>query len=198
MRYIQTPRGLAKVYQKYLQGAFGYCPRSLCDKQKVLPVGLSDTLKTTRFKVFCPRCEEVYLPKFRNINIDGAYFGTSFPHIFLKHYPDAIILPPKIYLYEPKIYGFKIYKKRGSKAFVPAQGTVKYVEDSMNGIDKEKLNNDVKQQQKVKEQKPIVASTRQNYHMQSMQEKMEKLTVQDVEDDEAQVVHEKKPQLQQQ
>lgn len=88
----------------------------------------------------------MYLPKFRNINIDGAYFGTSFPHIFLKHYPDAIILPPKIYLYEPKIYGFKIYRKRGSKAFVPAQGTVKYVEDSMNGIDKEKLHNDVKQQ----------------------------------------------------
>lgn len=103
-------------------------------------------MKTTRFKVFCPRCEEVYLPKFRNINVDGAYFGTSFPHIFLKHYPEAIILPPKIYLYEPKIYGFKIAGKRGSKTFVPAQGTVKYIEDSMNGIDKEKLLKDVKQQ----------------------------------------------------
>lgn len=108
-RYIQTPRGIAKIYQKYLSGVYGYCPRALCDKQKVLPVGLSDALKTSRFKVFCPRCEEVYLPKFRNVNIDGAYFGSSFPHIFLKHYPEAVVLPPKVYFYEPKIYGFKVY-----------------------------------------------------------------------------------------
>ena len=118
-RFVTTPTGLAKIYNKYLQGVFGYCPRALCDKQKVLPVGLSDILRTSRFKMFCPRCEECYLPKFRSINIDGAYFGTSLPHIFLKHYPEAIILPPKIYFYEPKIYGFKVYGKRGSKAFEP-------------------------------------------------------------------------------
>jgi casein kinase II subunit beta len=41
-RYILTSRGLAKIYQKYLSGVYGYCPRALCDKQKVLPVGLSD------------------------------------------------------------------------------------------------------------------------------------------------------------
>lgn len=142
-RYIQTPRGIAKIYQKYLAGTFGYCPRALCDKQKTLPVGLSDALKTSRFKVFCPRCEEVYLPKHRSVNIDGAYFGTSFPHLFLKHYPEAIILPPKIYLYEPKIYGFKIAGKRGSKYFKPIEGTVKYVEDSLGGIEKEKLAKEV-------------------------------------------------------
>jgi len=107
--------------------------------KKVLPVGLSDALKTSRFKVFCPRCEEVYLPKFRSINIDGAYYGTSFPHVFLKHYPEAVILPPKIYYYEPKIYGFKIYKKRGSKYFEPTEGTIRYIEDSLTGIEREKL-----------------------------------------------------------
>jgi casein kinase II subunit beta len=122
---------------------FGYCPRALCDKQKVLPIGLSDTLKTSRFKVFCPRCEEVYLPKFRNINIDGAYFGTSFPHAFLKHYPEAIILPPKIFYYEPKIFGFKVAGKRGSKLFQPPQSTIKFVEESMNFVDREKLVKDV-------------------------------------------------------
>jgi casein kinase II subunit beta len=84
-----------------------------------LPVGLSDTLKTTRFKVFCPRCEEVYLPKSKNVNIDGVYFGTSFPQLFLQHFPQAIILPPKINLYEPKIFGFNIYGKRGSKYYNP-------------------------------------------------------------------------------
>ena len=84
------------------------------------------------------------MPKFRNINIDGAYFGTSFPHVFLQHYPEAIILPPKIYLYEPKIYGFKVYGKRGSKYFEPAKGTVKYIEDSLTGLEKEKLINEMK------------------------------------------------------
>ena len=61
----------------------------------------------------------------RNINVDGACFGTSFPHVFLQHYPNAVILPPKVYLYEPSIYGFKIYGKRGSKYFKPPQNGVK-------------------------------------------------------------------------
>jgi len=144
-RFILTPRGLAKVYQKFLSGTYGYCPRALCDRQKVLPVGLSDQLKTSRFKVFCPRCEEVYLPKVRSVNIDGAYFGSSFPHVFLKHYPEAIVLPPKIYHYEPKIYGFHIYGKRGSKYFNPPKGGVKFVEDSMTSLEKENLALQLKQ-----------------------------------------------------
>ena len=69
---------------------------------------MSDNLKVSRFKVYCPRCEEVYIPKFKYVNIDGAFFGTSFPHQFLKHYSQAVILPPKIYHYEPQISGFKI------------------------------------------------------------------------------------------
>jgi hypothetical protein len=59
------------------------------------------------------------VPKFRSVNIDGAYFGSSFPHHFLKHYKYAVVLPPKIYHYEPKIFGFKIVGKRGSKFFDP-------------------------------------------------------------------------------
>jgi hypothetical protein len=105
-------------------------------------------LKTSRFKVFCPRCEEVYLPKFRSINIDGAYFGTSFPHAFLMHYPEAIILPPKVFLYQPKIFGFSISGKRGSKAYLPVKGTIKYIEDSLNGIEKEKQQNQLKESNK--------------------------------------------------
>ncbi len=73
----------------------------------------------------------MYLPKFRSINIDGAYFGTSLPHVFLKHYPNAIIIPPKVYLYEPKIFGFNIHGKRGSKFFEPTKGTIKYIEESL-------------------------------------------------------------------
>jgi len=84
------------------------------------------------------------LPKFRSINIDGAYFGTSFPHAFIKHYPEAIILPPKIYYYEPKIFGFNVQGKRGSKYFEPAKGTIKYVEDSLTGVEKENLVSNIK------------------------------------------------------
>ena len=50
-----------------------------------------------------------------------------------------MILPPKIYHYEPKIYGFKIQGKRGSKYFQPPLGNIKYNLDSMTGVDKEKL-----------------------------------------------------------
>jgi len=130
---------MAKIYQKFLAGLYTNCPRALCDRQKVIPVGLSCDLKVSRFKVYCPRCEEVYLPKFRSVNIDGAYFGTSFPHVFLKHYPDAVILPPKVYLYEPRIFGFKIHGKRGSKFHEPTHGGIKYVEDSLTGVEREKL-----------------------------------------------------------
>jgi hypothetical protein len=130
---------LAKVYQEYLNGTYGTCPRALCDRQKVLPVGLSDTMRNSRFKTFCPRCEEVYLPKSRQVNVDGACFGSSFPQVFMMHYPVAIIMPPKVYHYEPKIFGFRIAGKRGSKYFDPVKGNVRYVEDSVRGLELQTL-----------------------------------------------------------
>jgi len=71
------------------------------------------------------------VPKSRSSTIDGAYFGTSFPQALMMHYPMAIILPPKIYYYEPKIHGFKVAGKRGSHLFNPVKGNVRYIEDSM-------------------------------------------------------------------
>lgn len=47
----------------------------------------------------------------------------------------AVILPPKIYHYEPKIFGFKIAGKRGSKYYNPPKGNVKYMEDSVQALD---------------------------------------------------------------
>lgn len=69
--------------EKYVAGKFGACPRVLCERQNVLPVGMSEELRTSRVKVFCPRCEEVYIPKKKCPDVDGAYFGCSFPSIFL-------------------------------------------------------------------------------------------------------------------
>ena len=51
----------------------------------------------------------------------------------------AVILPPKIYHYEPKIFGFKIAGKRGSKYFQPPKGNVRYVEDSVQGLEMQEV-----------------------------------------------------------
>jgi casein kinase II subunit beta len=42
-------------------------------------------------------------------DIDGAYFGTTFPHLFLMTYP--YIKPSKpTQSYTPRIFGFKLHK----------------------------------------------------------------------------------------
>lgn len=109
-RFILSPRGLALMREKYMLGTFGTCQRVFCERQFVLPIGLSEELSTSRVKVsllnkakkcryfmmflnciyftylqtYCPRCQEVYVPKQKHLDIDGAYFGTSFPHVYLK------------------------------------------------------------------------------------------------------------------
>ena len=57
-----------------------------------------------------------------------------------------MILPPKIYYYEPKIEGFKIVGKRGSKFYNPTLGNIKFNEDTMTGIDREKQVDKIKAQ----------------------------------------------------
>lgn len=48
-------------------------------------------------------------------------------------------MPPKIYYYEPKIFGFKIAGKRGSKFFDPPHGNIKMIEDSMQALEVESI-----------------------------------------------------------
>mmetsp|Transcript_6492 Transcript_6492/g.4877 ORF Transcript_6492/g.4877 Transcript_6492/m.4877 type:complete len:92 (+) Transcript_6492:319-594(+) len=47
-------------------------------------------------------------------------------------YYKSIVLPPQTFLYEPQIFGFKLFGKRGSKYFTPVEGVVKYSEDEEN------------------------------------------------------------------
>ncbi|KAL4066714.1 casein kinase II, regulatory subunit [Scleroderma citrinum] len=94
-RWIVTARGLAKMLEKYRKVEFGRCPRVLCQSQPLLPVGLSDIPYEKSVKLYCGRCEDVYSPKSsRHGSIDGAYFGTSFPHLLFMVYPSLI--PPKV------------------------------------------------------------------------------------------------------
>ena len=88
LRYIVTNRGMHAMYEKYRQAAFGRCPHVFCQGQPVLPVGLSDLPRNYTVNVFCPRCHGLFFPKStRQANIDGAYFGTTFPHLYLVTHP---------------------------------------------------------------------------------------------------------------
>ncbi|KAG6395145.1 hypothetical protein SASPL_145784 [Salvia splendens] len=88
VRYILTSKGMAAMLEKYKNYDFGRCPRVYCCGQPCLPVGQSDI----------PRS-----------NIDGAYFGTTFPHLFLMTY--GHLKPQKpTQSYVPRVFGFKMHK----------------------------------------------------------------------------------------
>jgi casein kinase II subunit beta len=110
-RYIQTTGGLSAIREKFISGDFGICPRVMCEKQKVIPIGTSDQIGISRIKIFCPKCQDIYIPKEKYANIDGANFGTSAPHLFLQTYPEFY---PSINLakYVPRVYGFKLHEKK--------------------------------------------------------------------------------------
>lgn len=108
-RYVLTARGMLSMVEKYENVEFGRCPRVLCSGQPALPVGQTDVPRTNTVKLFCPRCQDIYYPRLRrHSNIDGAYFGTTFPHLLLQTYPDLYPAPSEA-KYVPKIYGFRIH-----------------------------------------------------------------------------------------
>jgi casein kinase II subunit beta len=106
-RFILTPKGLALMKEKYLNGNYGTCPRVLCSQQNLMPIGMSESPKQVRVKMYCPRCQDIFIPKKKCGDVDGAYFGCSFPHILLQTYPELQVKEMAI-KYTPKIYGFKI------------------------------------------------------------------------------------------
>jgi hypothetical protein len=42
----------------------------------------------------------MYIPTGTN-RLDGAFFGSSLAHIFLQKYSKQLVLPPKVFFYEP-------------------------------------------------------------------------------------------------
>ncbi|KAJ1836374.1 casein kinase 2 regulatory subunit [Coemansia sp. RSA 2711] len=109
-RYIITTQGLKKMLDKFKRGDFGRCPRVYCHQNPLLPVGITDVPKQNGVKLYCCRCEDIYNPKSRrHTAIDGAYFGTSFPHMLLQVYP-ALKPAPSEQRYVPRIFGFKVHK----------------------------------------------------------------------------------------
>lgn len=109
-RYILTHKGLSKMFEKYKNGDFGYCPRVHCQLHPLLPVGLSDQPRINSVKLYCAKCEDLYNPKSgRHAVVDGAYFGTSFPAMFFQNFPQAIPVHNRE-TYVPRVFGFKIHE----------------------------------------------------------------------------------------
>jgi casein kinase II subunit beta len=114
-RWIITTRGLNKMVgtsiqishpradsrsctsqlEKFKRADFGRCPRVLCHQHPLLPVGLTDIPYEKSVKLYCGRCEDIYSPKStRHGSVDGAFFGTSFPHMMYLVFPG--LLPAKV------------------------------------------------------------------------------------------------------
>lgn len=110
VRYILTGKGMAAMLEKYKNYDFGRCPRVCCSGQPCLPVGQSDIPRSSTVKIYCPKCEDIYYPRSKyQGNIDGAYFGTTFPHLFLMTYGN--LKPTQASKsYVPRIFGFKVHK----------------------------------------------------------------------------------------
>jgi hypothetical protein len=93
---------------------FGRCPRVHCQGQPALPVGQSDLPRMHTTKIYCCRCEDIYYPRSsRQANVDGAYFGTTFCHLFLQSYWE-LQPQPATTLYVPRIFGFKLHRPQGA------------------------------------------------------------------------------------
>lgn len=88
-RFITSRQGIQVMYEKYLSNHFGFCPRVSCNNARVLPCGYTDAPGADTVKLFCPSCCDIYVPpNSRFQSVDGCYFGTTFPSLFLMTFPE--------------------------------------------------------------------------------------------------------------
>lgn len=106
--------------RKFQNNVFGCCPKKEHEGCPVLPVGLSDTLRQGAPVGYCPATGEVYAVPAWGKGLDGAYFGTTFPHLLLMqnpalHGPRGWPVPGSKYV--ARIFGFKV--RRADEPIVP-------------------------------------------------------------------------------
>jgi len=93
-RYILTRGGLQSMVEKYEAGQFGTCPRVYCVASHVVPCGRSDLPGIDTVKLYCPNCHDIYTPpSSRFQGVDGAFFGTTFAHLFFQTYRELAPAP---------------------------------------------------------------------------------------------------------
>jgi casein kinase II subunit beta len=95
--------------EKYRRKEFGRCPRVYCEDHPVIPVGMTDVAGVKAVRLYCPRCEDVYIPSSKkHHSVDGAYFTTSLPHLIFEMFP-ALLTQKPVDRYVPKIFGFRVH-----------------------------------------------------------------------------------------
>lgn len=110
-RYLLTSNALDSMYQKYEKTEdFEQCPNISCQGCRCLPYGEHDKPHQSKLCWFCPRCKELYLPSDKiSADIDGAFFGHSYIHLFLQHHN---ILDINLPHFDPasdlRLFGFKV------------------------------------------------------------------------------------------
>ncbi|KAH7920168.1 hypothetical protein BV22DRAFT_1107825 [Leucogyrophana mollusca] len=93
-RYILTRAGLQAMVDKYESAIFGVCPRVYCVGCNVVPCGRSDLPGLDTVKLYCPNCNDIYAPpSSRFQGVDGAFFGTTFAHLFFQSYRELAPAP---------------------------------------------------------------------------------------------------------
>ncbi|OEL28463.1 putative casein kinase II subunit beta-4, partial [Dichanthelium oligosanthes] len=108
-RYILTSKGLAAMLEKFKNYDFGRCPRVYCCGQPCLPAGQSDIPRSST--IFAIQLQLLAFARpLLYPDIDGAYFGTTFPHLFLMTYPHLKPQKPS-QQYTPRVFGFKLHKQ---------------------------------------------------------------------------------------
>jgi len=121
-RYILTMNGLDRMRILFTSAYWGTCPRIGCKKQALLPMGLHDEPGVETVKFYCIRCRLTFKKDPEYSDIDGCYFGTTFPHLFFMEYTD--LLPPRAIVTQvvPTIYGFKLHKSWYDKCLHQNEG----------------------------------------------------------------------------
>lgn len=108
-RYIVQPNGLKLMKKKFDQNIFGKCPRYACGGCKLIPMGQTFRIRRHSVKLFCPMCCDIYKAPSYPV-IDGAYFGPSFPHVFVMEYHDELDKSEFFKKFELRAFGFRIRK----------------------------------------------------------------------------------------
>lgn len=88
--------------------------------------GLHNVAGRDTVKLYCPRCKDVYVPASgtRGATVDGAFFGTGFPHMAFMTRPEY--RPGGRYV--AKLYGFRIYESEENRqsALLPNGDVVRH------------------------------------------------------------------------
>eukprot|EP00977_Amphora_coffeiformis_P010217 scaffold2366_cov159-Amphora_coffeaeformis.AAC.21 len=138
---------------QYAAKDFGTCPLVQCSGQPVLPVGLKDEMGVDTVKIFCPKCTQVYhTPPLRSranvsTGVDGAAFGTTFPHLFLMTFSNLVPDPlPVESSYVPRVFGFRVHQLAqralpSPETAAPAVAAVEKVNSTINTSNANSNNN---------------------------------------------------------